>query len=1638
MSDRGLRGSAEQSFGENRERRRRVTALVTGAALIMTATFASPANAESQNEVTIQRWFDGTARFSAVDQENPTDNEGAAPAAHTPGQDSGDKNYVVRTFDGFGVRVDWDVNEAAATDVWLTVTLAVRDNPGGPAAAEVKWVPGDAGMFAGCLAESSVTSDGLTLLCQLGDEPEGSHGTISPAASLGAGVDGSMIDVSVTLTSDQDDSGAVRDDLSTPLTVSEAPQVNWIKRSPTFSAEPVGTGDDAGYVVLFPFTMSTDNLGTSPDKGSGYVDSAVPITLYDHAWDIAANSRLATAAEIAAAQAEGNAIYGDVVGAYDSRNRQSIPTTTGQWSFDPIGQPNGYPVWELTVKNYSAQLPDLDSDGVPDSNANGTPNDSNVIVSGQLILWMDADDVEADMFPQDSGAVNYHNSITGDRDTALDSDTAVRPISVAGSQGQRIEEIVTSDNTTVFAIATETGGPASTGPGIEANQYGTFQPYYYRWYGDFYSPGTELISQARNPFPYSDNPTYRPVQWDGRGQVSRGTPVALEMVLNLRSTAMEKVETVSSCMRWDPTQVYLLPMGSYPTLRQDGSNAIRGDESASSLLEVVDVSQASGGMYWNENYRAEFPKSVIASEAVRVQFGYDTGASTWSDAVGQNANECNNATGRVWVDSTNTSALEARKDAQGRYQFDMVRVVVDQMVWYRAMAEIPNIVNDPKADTTIHIGLQGVVGNDLNVNHDGKSVYLHTSRAFGDWDVDGDPQPPTTQCYPIVDSDDWSLNVGNDGNVADPAATGWCNQGYDPANENPLDNFGFWSSLDTSNMTSGVSKPTYGGSGGDSDTDRISIVIVKPLVTKSNDAGRFDIADNGDTVDFTIDVSAVGSNQEALSNFVMTDALPAGYTFVEVLEEPSTPGASCEVGDDAGSQTLRCRFSEEDPLTDTGPLPQGLSGGWSDSVKIRVKVEHVSASLTTYTQIRNTAVVASSGYGPWDPTAQTPGWLEGGSGPVEGQQSARSSASSYMPLGSAQGTITKAVDGEACTVNPTTGTDHEITDDAWAERCTTIDWDLDDSNLNEVDADGNMTFSLNYANTGNMTHTGVRLIDVLPYNGDGDAEPGSATSGDGVAPGLETVGDARYPGSESSGELGLVSVAGDLKTSAAAPQGYWVTNADPTKISRDPENGITDVLWCTSDGSGGWTPANTAQANPDAVGDCSTIENAYQITGVFAFLNDVIPDTTAALELTLDSESSDCFDVWTNSFGSRVNQINLPVRSNDMSIMNNCNPKIDIEKYDTNDGPDDLSVSLADDSQVTIAAGAHDADLPADAADLSQVGGEEALSFTVTNNGTENLVNVVVTDMITSGAATISDLACTFPGETDPTPGIQAADGNWSVAWAASQVIDGPSELEVGTSFGCTAELSGVTATEIHTDRAAVTGTGVDSRAEVDDSDDYNAKIANPGVDIEKYDTNDGADAIEVTLPSGESKVVAQDVHDADSVSELVELTRNKVELTFAVTNNGTESLTDVVVTEVVTAGGASVDDVQCVFPGQKAATDGVRNDDGSWQVTWAETFAAGQEDPAELFDIGDTFYCTAQVTGVRELHTDKATISAVGFETGVAVGDTDSYNANSDELPTLPFTGSAKSWLWLVVGTLLLGGVAYAGVVMWRRRSAS
>lgn len=275
------------------------------------------------------------------------------------------------------------------------------------------------------------------------------------------------------------------------------------------------------------------------------------------------------------------------------------------------------------------------------------------------------------------------------------------------------------------------------------------------------------------------------------------------------------------------------------------------------------------------------------------------------------------------------------------------------------------------------------------------------------------------------------------------------------------------------------------------------------------------------------------------------------------------------------------------------------------------------------------------------------------------------------------------------------------------------------------------------------------------------------------------------------------------------------------------------------------------------------------------------------------------------------------------------------------------------------------ADTSATAVALGYEPGGVGLVFTVTNNGTEPLVDVVVTDASTNG--TVSELSCAFDKAVQGAP-------TSGTTWA------GP--FPVGASFTCTATLSGVMAAAgEHVDTATVIGKRQTSGTTVTDKNPYHATVTplpTPGVTIVKKDA------------AG---------HDADSTPEAVILPTGSTGLAFTVTNSGTEVLRDVTVSDAVVSGG-TVSGLSCTFP------------DGTTGTTWAGPFA-----------VGATFPCTATLTGVPAgvMHHDIATVTGTGTVTGKVVTDDNPYFATVP-LPQLAHTGSDSDQLLRLA--VLFGGL--------------
>ncbi|QGH70117.1 SdrD B-like domain-containing protein [Pseudactinotalea sp. HY158] len=173
-------------------------------------------------------------------------------------------------------------------------------------------------------------------------------------------------------------------------------------------------------------------------------------------------------------------------------------------------------------------------------------------------------------------------------------------------------------------------------------------------------------------------------------------------------------------------------------------------------------------------------------------------------------------------------------------------------------------------------------------------------------------------------------------------------------------------------------------------------------------------------------------------------------------------------------------------------------------------------------------------------------------------------------------------------------------------------------------------------------------------------------------------------------------------------------------------------------------------------------------------------------------------------------------------------PSVDIEKWTSEDGSDgpayDESGALTNDGYA--------GDFDEGSSKSLTHGTDQEIAFTVSNDGGETLVDVVVSDELTSGAGAIENLVCTFPDESTGT------------TW------EGP--FEPAAQFECTGTLPGLNAGETHSDTATVTAVGNTSEDEVTDSDDWNGHVESYAVgDYTWIDTNrDGVqDGDEPVLP---------------------------------------------------------------------------------------------------------------------------------------------------------------------------------------------
>ncbi len=1550
--------------------------------LALVATVLAPlsvAYAQSQNEVLVSVLYDGTETGNTgafdTDPGGSVTATGVVPEPHTPGLDAGPQNLVVKTYDTYAIRVDWNINEDAAEGVVLTVTL-----PG-----HSQWEPDATGMVAGCDPALSSFVNAQTLECHLGDQPEGSNGAIRPVASIGFENDSETFDVTAVLTTAADATG-VTDGLDQLLTVSEAPVADWIKGEP-MSYGPFDHNGTEGYIGVFPIGLIDYSVNGPAMTGMGPINDAVAIDINDHAWGFPASAEFATAAHMTSAGISRNAC-----GLFDDASSAEWPVTVGSWT---CGTPNttpGYPFRTLTVTghdtlNYPATMADgvTPNEGIERLFNDGEKRKGVFVVTGQVAMWVSAADVQTGLDDADNvsnGSAVFWNALTPqDENTTITDEADVAPDLIAGSTGTTPEIATTGGNPPAnntrgmfFGTAVTSASPGSSighdikwlrGPLqlIETGFFGSPRVGFdMRWVAD---GGLGVLPGSWEG--------WHAYSWDGApivdrtGTTPRGATLTLEGQVLTNSSASTSLwdAPISGCFAFDPAHYELSALPTAIPVTQTSGSTDRNPPVTGSYTVAPNagpLAHVVTGEGWSANDSRGGQLEALGGDrgpyAFTVEFTdapvhYHSGASF---GVEHDGLTCDNADAGPsgWIDANDAAALVTAFDSNGDGNYEGItkaRVrITERFSWARF---------DDDATKSKHgfkIWFEATVKSDVMINNNNSELMALASHTFGDVDpVTGasDMVPyighPATHCSPYGQRS-WTRIAGPTP-VTDPSAwndlattTGWCNHQYkddgvDSFDETDLEDW------DNGSGNMGVSDPGpvprqrdgwYNASGA-----MIYIVGAELGLVKENVDGLTDVKDNGELVQFRIRPSVIGSPLEALTNVVLTDPLPANYQFVRFVSQPATGPGCTESGG-----TVTCQFSEPVPASDSDPLlPAGLPGGWEDEFIIEVRVVNAIANPTYPTQITNTATIRSSGLGPWDDVNEE---FAGTIGVAA--KSKANSASSYMPLPADEGAILKNVDtlDGACDAHPTV----DPMPAGWDGRCSKIGHDDD------------MSFVLSLTNEGNTEFTNIQVIDVFPHNADA-VEPASGTNIQGGSP--STLGDGRDPESDFTGTLGFVSV-----TDVANGTGVvtLVTGDAPLTVSRDPlvsVDGAAPNTWCTA-------PGGTV-----VIGSGTCPATAEDVTASYSNVpGPLAPGSTLELRLTLDSEDSTCGDHWTNTFGARVDQILLPIRSNDVSVMVECEFDLALTKVidpSWTPGADWITEGTTTVPFVIEVTNQGD---PVEDFDITDYVDTNVWSFDVANNA----------DGTTTGTGTGAGLPFSWD-VTDPTKPVASVDGRFDDGDTLQiPVVLTIEDITAGDLVN-TAEISYFDAdgdpSNGDSDPSNANNPSSGALTDVDSTpDDTDGGVDGEDPDVNMVDNDTTGDALDTDAPGDE------DDHDSALVPifdlELVKVaatpamdwsvTPPTATFEITVTNQGNSDVHHVAVTEYAPAG-LTYDPAATAAAWTAAGTTGVVDNNPTFDI--AGPIPAG----------GDvSFALVYQMTDLSQApFTNAAEISA--FDDNADVSDT-------------------------------------------------
>mgnify|MGYP000004579157 FL=1 len=316
--------------------------------------------------------------------------------------------------------------------------------------------------------------------------------------------------------------------------------------------------------------------------------------------------------------------------------------------------------------------------------------------------------------------------------------------------------------------------------------------------------------------------------------------------------------------------------------------------------------------------------------------------------------------------------------------------------------------------------------------------------------------------------------------------------------------------------------------------------------------------------------------------------------------------------------------------------------------------------------------------------------------------------------------------------------------------------------------------------------------------------------------------------------------------------------------------------------------------------------------------------------------------------------------------------------------------------------GKGDADTKATAIKLGNK--DQAINFRIANNGAETLTHIKVSDKTIEGKKDVKNIKWTYK------------DKDLSINKDGEFELDGKLlELQADEFVTAVGTLETLPDGEMHGDEVSVSGIGLTSAKNVSDKDKWYGKLENkPSIDVEKSSEN--------ITKSGDGNNSDKDNNldkgDADTKATAVKLDDKVQTINFRVTNNGTEPLSHIKVTDKTIDGKQDVKNIKWVYQG-KALTI---NKDGEFELD------------GKLLELPVDGYVEATGTLDKldggETHADEATVSGKGAISGKTVGDKDEWygekpKAPDTPKPSLPMTGETKAKFAGLAGLILIASVA-------------